>query len=722
MKRVLLLVVFFVALVSTSLPRADEGMWTFDNPPRKIWKERYNFDPPDAWLDHIRLATVRLTGATGSFVSPDGLILTNQHVAGGELQRVSTPERNYIRDGFHAATLDQELKCPDMTADVLVSYEDVTKRVQAAVKPGATSQDANSQRRAEIAAIEKDGSAKTGLVCQVVNLYSGGEYWLYRFKRYTDVRVVFAVEESIGFFGGDYDNFTYPRYDLDISFLRAYENGKPAKTDYFKWSAKGADEKELIFVPGNPGSTSRLLTIAQLQYQRDVGNPLQMQVWTSRRDSLVKYAATGAEAARRAAEPRRSMENSIKRLVGQQAGLTGGSMMKRKEAEEKDLRGKVAANPELRQKYASAWDDIAAAYAELPAYAKRIAFSTLAPSSLGNFALTLVRYAAEIQKPNSTRLDAFRDSRLDATKRTLLSPAPVFADMEESVLAWQLEQARKTLGPSDPFIKAALGSSAPAVVAKAVVGGTKLADVAVRKALLDGGPDAIAKSDDPMIVLARKVEPIIRELNAWQEQKITSVETSAGQRIAEARFAVYGKNAYPDANSNLRIEFGTVLGYEQGSTLVPYKTTFHGLFDRAASFNEAAPFSLPKRWKDRKGALDLTVPLNFVYTADTIGGNSGSPVINRNAEVVGVNFDSNLQKLPNRYAYIADAEGSRAVGVHSAGILEALAKMYEATALVDEIRGVRPQFRSAPQGSRQRAPRRAVRSAPTVTATKTERR
>ncbi len=689
MKRLLFFAVLLIALVSTSAPRADEGMWTFDNPPRKIWKERYNFDPPDSWLEHVRMATVRLGGGTGSFVSPDGLIMTNQHIASGQLQRLSTPARNYIRDGFYAATPDQEMKCPDMTADVLVSYEDVTKRVQAAVKPGASSQDGNAQRRAEMAAIEKDATERTGLFCQVITLYSGGEYWLYRFKRYTDVRIVFAVEESIGFFGGDYDNFTYPRYDLDISFLRVYENGKPARTDYFTWSAKGADEKELILVPGNPGSTARLLTIAQLQYQRDVGNPLQMQVWTSRRDALARYAATGEEAARRASEARRSLENSIKRLVGQQAGLTGGSIMKRKEAEEKDLRAKVSADAGLREKYASAWDEIAAAYRAFPPQARRIAFSTLAPSALGGFASTLVRYAEEIRKPNSARYDEFRDSRLAATTRNLLSPAPVYAEMEEAVLAAELDEARRTLGPTDPFVVAALGSSTPAAVAKAAVGGTKLADVAMRKALLEGGPAVIAKSDDPMVALARKVEPIIRELRAWQEQRIASVETSAGQRIAQARFAVYGKNVYPDANSNLRIEFGTVLGYEEGSTRVPYKTTFHGLYDRAASFDDAAPFGLPKRWTDRRSRLDLSVALNFVYTADTIGGNSGSPIINRNAEIVGVNFDSNLQKLPNRYAYIDEADGSRAVGVHSAGILEALAKMYDATVLVDEIRGAR---------------------------------
>jgi hypothetical protein len=673
----------------------DEGMWTFDNPPRKQWKEKYTFEPSDQWLEHIRLASVRLNdGGSASFVSPNGLLFTNQHVAAGQLQKISTKDRDYTAEGFYAATPDQELKCPDLEANVLVSYEDVTRRVQGAVRPRASDKDANEQRKAEMAAIEKECADKTGLRCELVTLYSGGEYWVYRYKKYTDIRLVFAVEEPVAFFGGDYDNFTYPRYDLDVAFFRVYENGQPAKTEhYFRWSAKGAQERELVFVPGNPGSTARLLTMAQIRFQRDVGNPLQMQVWTSRRDVLVRYASTGQEAARQASALRRSLENSIKRLVGQQEGLANARMLAKKEQEEKALRAAVAAKPELQQAYGAAWDEIAAAYKDHPALARRAAFSTLSPSRLGSIASTLVRYAEEIRKPNASRYEEFRDSKLESLKFGLLSPAPIYPGMEQAILAAWLEEGRHALGPDDAFVRAALGGSEPGAVAKAAAEGTRLGDAAARKALVDAGPDAIAKSDDPMLALARRVEPIIRELRARQEQGIQSVETSAGERIAKARFAVYGKTVYPDANFTPRIEYGTVLGYEEGTTLVPCKTTFYGLYDRAESFNDKAPFSLPKRYREKKGLLDLATPLNFVYTADTIGGNSGSPVINHNAEIVGINFDSNLQKLANRYWYIDESEGSRAVGVHSAAVIEALSTLYGAQGLVDEIRGQAEPYR-----------------------------
>jgi hypothetical protein len=689
MKKLSALVVALTILAQVPAAAADEGMWTFDNPPRKQWKERYNFEPSDQWLEHVRLASVRLNdGGSGSFVSPDGLIMTNQHVAGGQLQKLSTPERDYTRDGFYARTREEELKAADLEVNVLVSYEDVTRRVQAAVKQGASDKEANEQRRAEIAAIEKESDQKTGLRSDVVTLYSGGEYWLYRFKVYTDVRLVFAPEEQIAFFGGDYDNFTYPRYDLDVTFLRAYENNQPAKTPhYFKWSQKGAQDGELVFASGNPGTTNRLMTLAQLQYQRDVGNALQMQVWAARRDALKRYAATGPEAARRASSQLRSLENSMKRLVGQQEGLMSQRQMQKKEQEEKALRAEVARRPELQKAYGTAWDEVAAAYREMPAMAKRIAFSLLTPSRLGTIASTLVRYSEEVAKPNDKRYEEFRDSRLDSTLFTLLSPAPIYADMEEAVLAAWLEEARKTLGADDPFVRAALGGLTPAEAAKKAVSGTKLADVAARKALVEGGAGLIAKSDDPMIVMARNVEPIIRELRAWQEEKIKSVEAGAGQKLAQARFAVYGKNTYPDATFSLRLSYGTVAGYEEDTTLVPYKTTFYGLYERAEAFNEKPPFDLPKRYKDGKASLDLATPFNFVYTADTIGGNSGSPVINREAEVVGINFDSNIQKLSNRYWYVDEAEGSRAVGVHSAAIIEALRKLYGADRLVGEILG-----------------------------------
>jgi len=689
MKRLILIATLTALAIEPLSLYADDGMWTFDNPPRKQWKERYNFEPTDAWLEHLRLASVRLNdGGSGSFVSPDGLMVTNQHVASGQLQKVSTKEKDYTREGFYARTNDEELKCPDLECNVLVSYEDVTARVQSAVKPGASGKEASDQRKAVTAAIEKEAIGKTGLKCEVISLYSGGEYWLYRFKKYTDIRLVFAVEEQIAFFGGDYDNFTYPRYDLDVAFFRAYEDGKPAKTPhFFKWSAAGPADGELVILPGNPGSTARLLTLAQIQYQRDVGNPLQKLVWTSRRDALARYAERGPEQARQAGSAIRSLNNSLKRLVGQQEGLMNPRMMSRKEAEEKALRDAVAQKADVQKAYGDAWAQIDAVYRALPSMAARIAFSNLTPSRLGTIASQIVRYAEEIQKPNDKRYDEFRDSKLESFTFALMSPAPIYPEMEEAVLSAWLEEGLKTLGPNDPFIRAALAGSTPSAAAKQAVSGTNLANVAFRYSLRLGGADAIAKADDPMIVLARRIEPIIRELRVWNELTILNVDASAGEKLAKARFAVYGRNLPPDANFNLRISYGRVLGYEEDTTLVPYKTTFFGLYDRARSFDEKPPYDLPKRYREGKDKVDLATPLNFVYTADTIGGNSGSPVINRNGELIGLNFDSNIQKLPNRYWYVEEAEGGRAVGVHSASIIEAIKKLYGADKLVKEITG-----------------------------------
>jgi len=674
-------------LLNIPVSFADDGMWTFDNPPLKQWKERYNFEPGEAWLEHLRLASVRLNdGGSGSFVSPHGLMVTNQHVASGQLQKVSTKDKDYTKEGFYAQTNDEELKCPDLECNVLVSYEDVTARVRSAVRRGASDAEAASQRKAVTAAIEKEATAKTGLKCDVISLYSGGEYWLYRFKKYTDIRLVFAVEEQIAFFGGDYDNFTYPRYDLDVAFFRAYEDGQPAKTPhYFKWSVTGASDGELIILPGNPGSTARLLTLAQIQYQRDVGNPLQKLVWTSRLNALTHYAERGPEQARQAGSAIRSLNNSLKRLVGQQEGLMNPRMMAKKEAEERALRDAVAKKPDVQKAYGDAWEQIDAVYRALPAMAARIAFTNLTPSRLGTIASQLVRYADEIQKPNDKRYDEFRDSKLESFMFALMSPAPIYPEMEEAVLEAWLKEGLKTLGPNDPFIKAALNGATPAAAAKQAVSGSKLAGVELRQSLRLGGADAIAKSDDSMIALARRIEPFIRELRGWNELTILNVDASAGEKLSKARFAVYGKSLPPDANFNLRISYGRVLGFEEDTTLVPYKTTFFGLYDRARSFDEKPPYDLPKRYREGKDKLELATPLNFVYTADTIGGNSGSPVINRNGELVGLNFDSNIQKLPNRYWYVEEAEGGRAVGVHSASIIEALRKLYGAEKLVREI-------------------------------------
>ena len=680
----LLLVINF--LIGIPAVTADEGMWTYDNPPLKQWKERYNFEPSKEWMDKVRLASVKVVGSSGGFVSPNGLIVTNHHVASSIIAKLSTKERDLMKTGFYAKSQAEELKAQDAEATVLVSYENMTERVHGAVKPGVTNAEAAAQRSAVIAAAEKDSSQKTGLKCEVVSLYSGGEYWLYCFKRYTDIRLVMAPEEQAAFFGGDYDNFTFPRHDLDFTFLRAYENGKPASTpNYFKWSESGPKENEFVVATGFPGSTARLMTVAQLAYARDHGNPLLKQVWETRRKALEDYSKSGPEQFRQASPGMRSFANSLKRLKGQQDGLLNPRMFAKKESEEKELRTRLAEKPDLEKQYAPAWENIAKAYVELPAMSKRLSFSNLAASRLATIASQIVNYQIESAKPNEKRYPEFRDSRLDAFRTSVLSPAPIYVEMEETALTSWLEEAAKVLGPNDPFVKAALGDADAAEVARRAVRETKLADPSVRKALLDGPADAVAKSTDPMIALARRVEPIVRELRAWSEENIAAVEAANGTKIAQARFAVYGRSMPPDANSNLRLSYGAVKGYEEDTTLVPFKTTYFGLYDRALSFNEATPYELAPSLKARKDKIDLSTPLNFVYTADTIGGNSGSPVINRNAELVGLNFDSNLQKLSNRYWFIEDEEGSRAVAVHSGGILEALRKVYDASELANEL-------------------------------------
>lgn len=668
---------------------ADEGMWTFDNPPLKQWKERYNFEPSKEWLDNVRLASPKVNNSSAGFVSPNGLIATNHHVAAGYIERVSSKERDLLKNGFYAKTQAEELKIPDASASVLMSFDNITERVHNAAKAGKTDAEMAAKRSAEMSAIEKECTASSaGLRCEIVSFYSGGEYWLYKNKVYRDVRLVMAPEEQAAFFGGDYDNFVYPRHDLDFTFLRAYENDKPAATpNYFKWSAKGAADGEFILVSGYPGSTARLLTVGQLTYQRDIGNPLQKKVWELRRQALENYSKKGDEQLRQANSGMRGFANSLKRLEGQQDGLLNPRNFARKVAEEKDLRDKLAAKPDLDKQYAPAWKSIGDAYAKLPAMANRLAFSNISASRLATFAQQIVTHSIEVAKPDNTRYPEFRDTRLDAFKASLASPAPIYLDMEEAALTSWLEEGLKVLGANDPFVKAAIGDAEPSEVARRAVRETKLKDPAARKALLDGGAAAIAASTDPMVTLARRVEPIVRELRAWNETNITNVETANGTKIAQARFAVYGKTMPPDANSTLRIEYGKVLGYDEDTTLIPYKTTFFGLYDRWLSFNGKSPFDLPKSLVERRDKIDLATPLNFVYSADTIGGNSGSPVINRKGELVGLNFDSNNQKLSNRYWYIEENEGSRAVGVHSAGIIEALRKVYDADGLVKELMG-----------------------------------
>jgi len=666
---------------------AEEGMWTFDNPPLKQLKERYKFEPTKEWLEHVRLSSVRFNdGGSGSFVSPHGLTLTNHHVALGQLQKISTAEKDYVKNGFFAATLEEEVKCPDLELNVLVSMEEVTARVQSAVKKGMSGEEAFKARKAEMARIEKESLDKTGLRSDVVTLYNGGEYWLYRYKKYTDIRMVFAPEQQIAFFGGDPDNFTYPRHDLDMALFRVYENGRPIESKhYLKWSERGAGEGELVFVSGHPGSTDRQTTLAGLELQRDHLLPRSLQTRKRRLEALRRYAAQGAEQHRQATRPIFYLENSIKALTGEYEGLLDKSLFAKKQKDEEEFRRLVASNPEWKKAYGSAWEEMAIASKNYLAQMKPYRYRRLSGSALANLALGVVQYVAEVKKPDGVRLDGFHEAQLESTRFELFSPAPHYPAMEEVLLANTLQEAVDELGPNDPYVKAVLGGRTPAEVAQEAIAGTQMADAAFRKSLVEGGEAAVASSTDPLVALARKVDPFVREMVKWHEDKVESIEVAAGEKIGKARFAAFGKAAYPDATFTLRLSYGSVRGYPMNGTQAPTKTTFYGLYDRAYGFDLKFPYALPARYLDRRDRLDLATPLNFVSTCDIIGGNSGSPVINRNAELVGLIFDGNIESLVGNYVY-SDAK-NRAVAVHSAAIIEVLRKLYDGGSLADELQG-----------------------------------
>ena len=663
----------------------DEGMWTFDNPPTKQLQKKYNFTPTQEWLDHVRLASVRfMDGGSGSFVSANGLVMTNHHVARGQLQKLSTAENNLVEKGFYAATQDQELKSPDLEVNVLISMDNVTDRVQSVVKKDMSPEDALKAKQAEIAKIEKESQDKTGYRSDVINLYHGGEYWLYRYKKFTDVRLVFAPEVQAAYFGGDYDNFTYPRYDLDVSFFRVYENDKPVQWEnFFKWKTAGAKEGELVFVSGNPGGSSRLYTNARLLFLRDYQVPFILDYIDKYVKILREYAAKGPEEARRAQGRIFGLENARKAYTGRYNGLMDDKIMALKKKQEQDFRQKVESNPEWQAEYGDAWSTIEQVLQKNVEYSKQQFFRRLRGSSLASRALTIVRYVEEIEKPNGERLEGYHDAQLDGLKFRLFSPAPVYKDMEEALLGGLLQLSLDHLGPNDPFIKTVLQGRTPEETAHALIGGTKLGDVAFRKTLVEGGQKAVQESEDPLIQLAREIDPMLREQREWVKKNIESVMDEASEKIAKARFAVYGKSTYPDATFTLRLSYGTVQGYPYNGTLAPYKTTLYGLYDRAHSFDQKQSWFLPQRFWDRIDKLDLTTPVNFVTTNDVIGGNSGSPVINQNAEVVGLVFDGNIESLPGDYIY--DIEKNRTVSVHTAYIIEALRKLYDAPALADEL-------------------------------------
>ena len=683
---------FLIALIWLSslspVIHADEGMWPFNNVPKAEIKRRYGFEVTDAWLRKVQLASVRFNnGGSGSFVSPDGLVLTNHHIASDTLAKLSTPERDLVKQGFYARTRAEELRAPDLELNVLVDIEDVTDRVNAAVKPGMSPAEANAARRAAIAAIEKESLEKTGLRSDVVTLYQGGQYNLYRYKRYTDVRLVFAPEFQIAFFGGDPDNFTYPRYCLDMALFRVYENGQPAHVEnYLKWSPAGARDGELVFVSGHPGSTQRLNTVAHLEYLRDFGLPLLIRWLEVTRAALLEYSRKGEEQARRAQEDLFGVENSLKALRGQLEGLKDPKIIARKREAEAALRAFVAADARRQREYGDAWDAIARARASLASYERERRFLEGGwgfNSRLFDIARTLVRLAEENEKPDAERLPEYTTARRESLELQLYSPAPIYDDFEQIKLAASLRFMRDELGVANPVVQKVLAGKTPEERAAELVSGTKLKDVAYRKQLAAGGSRAIEESKDPMIELARAVDAEARAVRKRYEDEVVGVEREAYAKIARALFEKEGTKIYPDATFTLRLSYGAVRGYMENGKFIPPFTFFAGLYERAAQHGNKPPYQLPPRWSERKAALNLRTPFNFVSTNDIIGGNSGSPVINRNAELVGLIFDGNIQSLVGNFVY--DDTQNRAIAVDVRGMIEALRKIYGAEELVQEL-------------------------------------
>ncbi|HEV8136452.1 MAG TPA: S46 family peptidase [Pyrinomonadaceae bacterium] len=667
---------------------ADEGMWTFNNVPRAEIKKKYGFEITDAWLKKVQLASVRFNnGGSGSFVSPNGLVLTNYHIVEDIVNEVSTPEKDLAKEGFLARTRADEIKAPSLELNVLMSIEDVTSRVNGAVKAGSTDAEAFAARRAEIAAIEGESTKATGLRSDVVTLYQGGQYSLYRYKKYTDVRLVFVPEFQAAFFGGDPDNFNFPRFNIDMALVRIYENDQPVHPEsYFKWSTTGAKEGNLVFVTGNPGSTSRLDTVAHLQDLRDNAIPIVLRLLERREAMLKKYMALGEEQTRQAQNELNSVQNSLKVYRGQLAGLKDPSLLSRKTKEEEALRKSIAANPERQKKYGDAWDAIAKAHQNYASYIRdrRIfdqagGFNTV----FFGFARTLVRLADESAKPNAERLPEYTDARRASLELGLYSPAPIHADFEKLKLADSLDYMVELLGADNPLVKQVLDGKSPEARANELIDGTKLGDVEVRRQLAKGGKEAIAASTDPMIVVARLIDPKAREVRKRYETEVTGVERTNYAKIAKALFETEGNSLYPDATFTLRLSYGAVQGYMENGKKIPPFTTLGGLYARADSFKQEFPYNLPSRWLEKKSALDLNTQFNFVSTNDIIGGNSGSPTINQNGELVGLIFDGNIQSLVGDFMF--DPSVNRAISVDSRGMLEVLKKVFGANEIVAEL-------------------------------------
>jgi hypothetical protein len=664
---------------------ADEGMWLLTSPPAAVLKSKHNFEPSKEWLLHMQRSVVRFeTGGTGSLVSADGLVMTNHHVGSDSIAKLSTPENDLLAKGFLARTHAEELKCPDLELRVLWEIEDVTDKVRGSEKPGMSTADAGAARRKVMSEIEKASQEKTGLTSQVVTLYQGGKYHLYRYKSFTDVRLVFAPEQAIAFFGGDTDNFEFPRFNLDCAFFRIYENGKPLKAEHFlKWSENGAADGESVFVFGHPGRTRRLYTTDHMKFLRDVEIPERLN--RTRRSEIILqgFAGRGAKFDYMAKDDIHGVANGRKVITGLLQGLQDPRLMAIKADAESDLRSFIEQSDKARE-WGSAFEAIANAQSAHRAFqVERQSINALAGSgALMSRAHAILQLGTELAKPSSERLTEYGDSRLPAVYLNLYSPEPLYAELEIEKLASGLGLIAERLGGDHPIVVAALDGKSPRDRAAEAIAGTKLFDVAARKALVEGGIKAIEASNDPLIAIAKAIEPRWRELRKQFDDTVDSAEKASYAKLAAARFAKFGESVYPDATFTLRMSLGTVKGVERDKT--PAFTTFGGAFERAAERSEQIDFKLPESWNKAKATLELKTPFNLIADCDIIGGNSGSPMVNKSGEVVGLIFDGNVYSLTGDVFF--DPVNSRSVAVDSRGLMAALDTVYGATELVKELR------------------------------------
>jgi len=710
MKKYALLLSLAILFAFAASAFADEGMWLYERFPSSKVKQKYGWAPDQKWLDHVRLASVRM-GASASFVSPNGLVFTNHHVGAGCVHDISTTQHDYMKEGFYAGDQANEPKCPGLQVSVLTDIQDVSADVQAAAKTGMSEAEAGTAQRQFMSKLEKECSdPEHNVRCETVTLYSGGMYHLYKYKLFKDVRLVMAPEFDAAFFGGDPDNFTYPRYDLDITFFRIYEDGKPIHSaDYLPFSTTGVKEGDLIFVSGNPGSTGRLLTHAQMEYLRDIAYPARIKSLNRGVQSLLAFSKVNDENARAAERVLFGYQNSYKAIVGYQSGLLDKKLMAGHEADEKKFRATLGAKPDLKDS-AAAFDSIAKAVDfQRKNFVRVNNVENPVGGRLANIARTLVRVADERQKPNDQRLRGFQDQQLPAMQVQLMNPVPVYKPLEILQVTNTLSDLQEALGADDAFIKQVLNGKTPADRAAELINGTKLNDLAFRKELWDGGATAINAAADPLIVLMKQVDPEARKIRKDFEDNVDAVVRKNGGILAKARFAIYGETTAPDATGTLRLNYGVVKGYTLNGKHIPYFTTFAGAFEHEKANGAKPPYVLPASYHKAKdaGTLKLDTPIDTVNTADSIGGNSGSPTVNKKGEIIGILFDGNIESLP--WNFFFDDTVGRTVITDSRGIIEALQHIYHAQPLADELLNA-----GKPAAAPEAAPKKPVAKAPAV--------